>query len=94
MINLTKTGDEMLSQYDNLQDPNADPVTITALLLSVALTVQQAPDDNAGRNTGNIRDVSLFVKNVSDSVERIVISNDALAGSLKGIETTLLFVRL
>jgi hypothetical protein len=84
----------MLSQYDNLQDPNADPVTITALLLSVALTVQQAPDGNAGRNTGNIRDVSLFVKNVSDSVERIVISNDALAGSLKGIETTLLFVRL
>lgn len=94
MINFPKTSDEMLSQYDKLQDPNADPVAVAALLLSVAITVQQAPDDTAGRAAESIGDASSFIKDVSDSVERIVISDDALAGNLEGIETTVLFLRL
>ncbi|MCJ1264565.1 hypothetical protein MMC22_004438 [Lobaria immixta] len=94
MINFTKTSDEMMSQYDKLQDANADPVAIAALLLSIALTVQQAPDDTAGRAAKSIRDASSFVKDVSDCVERIVISDDTLAGTLEGLETTLLFIRL
>ncbi|CAD6579623.1 MAG: hypothetical protein ASARMPREDX12_009314 [Alectoria sarmentosa] len=94
MINLTKTSDGMLAQYDKLQDPNADPVATAALLLSVAITVQQAPEDTAGLAAESIRDASSFIKDVSDSVERIVISDDALAGNLEGIETTLLFLRL
>lgn len=94
MINFTKTSDEMLSQYDKLQDSKADPVSIAALLLSVAITVQQAPDDTTGRAATSIRDASLFVKDVSDNVERIVILDDALAGSLEGIETALLLMRL
>ena len=92
--NLIKTSDEMLSQYDKLQNPNADPVAIAALLISVAMTVQEAPNDTTGRAAESIRDASLFVKDVSDSVERIVISEDILAGSLDGIQTTLLFIRL
>ena len=94
MVNLTKTSDEMLSQYDKLQDPNADPVAVSTLLLTIAITVQQAPDDTAGRAAESMRDASSFIKDVSDSVERHVISDDALAGSLPGIETTLLFIRL
>lgn len=94
MINVTKTSDSMMSQYDNLQVPNADPVSTAALLLSVAITVQQAPDDTAGRAARSISDASSFIKDVSDSVERIVIADDALAGTLEGIETTLLFLRL
>ena len=94
MINFIKTSDEMLSQYDKLQDPNAGPVAVAALLLSIALTVQQAPDDTAGRAVGSIRNVSSFVKHVSDRVERIVVSDDTLAGTLEGMETTLLFIRL
>lgn len=94
VINLPRTSDEMLSQYDKLQDPNADPVAVAALLLSVAITVQQAPDDNADRAATSIKDASSFIKDVSDCVERIVVSDDALAGTLEGIETTLLFLRL
>ena len=93
-INFIKTSYEMLSQYDKLQDPNADPVAIAALLLSIALAVQQAPDDTAGRAVGSIRDAPSFVKDVSDRVECIVISDDTLAGTLEGMETTLLFIRL
>ena len=93
-INFTKTSDEMLSQYDKLQDPNADSVAIAALLLSIAITVQQASGDTAGNAAGSIKDAASFVKNVSDSVERIVVSDDNLAGTLEGMETTLLFIRL
>ena len=94
LFNLPKTSDEMLSQYDKLQDPNADPIAITALLLSIAITVQQAPENNAGSSVESIKDASSFIRDVSDGVERIVIFDDALTGSLEGIETTLLFLRL
>jgi hypothetical protein len=94
MINLTKTSDEMLSQYDKLQDSNSGPVAIASLLLSVAMTVQQAPDETAGLAAKSIGDASSFIKDVSDSVERTVVSDDALAGSLEGIEMTLMFLRL
>jgi len=94
MINLTRTSDEMLSQYDKLQVPDADPVALGALLLSAAITVQQTPNVTIGRVARNIRDADLFIKDVSDTVERIIVSDDALAGSLEGIETSLLFLRL
>lgn len=91
---LTKTSDEMLARYDKLQDPNADLVAIADLLLTIAITVQQAPDDTAGRAAESIRDAPSFIKEVSDTVERIVISDDDLSGSLEGIAATLLFLRL
>jgi len=93
-MGVTKTSDEMLLHYDQLQDPNAGPVAIAALLLSVALTVQQAPDDTTGPAAQSISNASSFIKDVSDTVERIVVSDDTLVGSLEGIETTLLFLRL
>jgi hypothetical protein len=93
-IRVTKTSDEMLLQYDKLQDANAEPVAITALLLSVALTVQQTPDDTTGHAVQSIRNASSFIKDISDTVERIFVSDDALMGSLEGIEIALLFLRL
>lgn len=94
MANLMKTSEEMLAQYDKLQHPDADPVAIAALLLSIALTVQQAPDETTGRAVESIKDASSFIKDASDSVERTVILDDALVGNLEGIETALLFIRL
>ena len=85
---------KLQSQYDKLQVPDANPVSIASLPLSKALTVQQAPDDTTGRAAQSISDASLFVKNVSDIVECTVILDDALAGRLEGIETALLFMRL
>ena len=94
MNNLMKNGDEMLSQYEKLQRPSTDPVAIAFLLLSIAITVQQAPDDTAGLAAESIGEASSFIKIVSDSVERIIISDDAVAGTLEGIEVALLFLRL
>lgn len=91
--NIFSSGEEMLSQYDKLQDPNANPFAIADLLLSVAITVQQTPNETIA-NAGGIKNASSFIKDVSDTVERIIISHDTLAGSLEGIRTSLLFLRL
>jgi hypothetical protein len=93
MTSLTNTSAEMLSQYDKLQDPDTDLVDIAALLLCVAITVQQAPDHTAGQ-AKSIKDASIFVKEVSDTVERVFILDDTLSCSLEGIKTTLIFLRL
>ena len=94
MANVTKSSDDMLLRYDTLQDPDADPVAIAALLLCIAITVQQSPDQTAGRAAESIKDASAFVRDVSDTVERTIISDDALSASIPGIELTLLFIRL
>ena len=94
MINPTRSRGEMLTQYENLQGPDADPVALAALLLSVAITVQQAPSDTSGHASKSIKDPATFIKMVSDTVERHIISDETLSGSLEGVKTSLLFLRL
>lgn len=91
--NVFSSGEEMLSQYNNLQDLSSSPFAIADLLLSVAITVQQKPNETLA-NAAGIKNASLFIKDVSDTVERIIVSHDALAGTLEGIKTSLLFLRM
>jgi hypothetical protein len=91
---LIRDGDELSSQYDKLQEENPNPVRMAAFLLYVAITVQQAPDETSGYPGGNIKEASVFIKDVSDSIEKVIISDNELVGSLEGIETALLFIRL
>lgn len=94
MTSATRSGDAMLSQYDSLKDPDAHPIAVAALLLVVALTVQVVPDKISAGAIKSIKDASSFIKDVSDTVERVIVLDDALAGTLDGIEATLLFLRL
>jgi hypothetical protein len=41
-----------------------------------------------------IPDVSRFIADVTEIVDRTIASNDTLAATLEGIETSLLFTRL
>ena len=91
--NIFSSGEEMLSQYDKLQDSNANSFAIADLLLSVAITVQQKPNEMIDNEAG-VKSSSSFIKDVCDTVERIIISHDALAGTLEGIRTSLLFLRM
>lgn len=94
MTSATRSGDAMLSQYDSLKDPDANPVAVAALLLAVALTVQVVPNEISAGTVKSIKDAPSFIKEVSDTVERVIVLDDALAGTLDGIEATLLFLRL
>ncbi|CAD0088088.1 unnamed protein product, partial [Aureobasidium vineae] len=85
-------GPMMLDNYDRVKRFETHPVPITSLLLAVTLTVQQAHD--ATSMLRSIPDSTTFIKDVSNLVEKIVVSNDDLIADLEGIRSALLFIRL
>ena len=91
---MPRTEEDLLAQYDKSGSPAADLLGMASLLVSLALTVQQFPDDFTGEGPDRMRDPGSFVKDVSDLVERTVTNDDNLGGTLDGIGTTLLYLRL
>ncbi|KAK3680782.1 hypothetical protein LTR37_021062 [Vermiconidia calcicola] len=87
------SGDEMLAQHHAMQDAAANPVNIAALLISIAITLVQRPNDALPRLSG-IKDSTKYVRQLSEAVEETIVHNDDLAGTVAGIETTLLYIRL
>ena len=92
-IHMFTNAGEMLARYNSYSDSDANPVSIASLLISIAITVVQKPPELAGR-LKSINDTALFVRKVTSAVEDVVVSNDTLAGTIEGIETTLLYIRL
>lgn len=93
-IRMQTTADEMLAQYDELRSPNANPMSLANLLISLALTIRQIPADDVRSLVPGLRNVSGFIDEVTETVDRTIASNDTLAATLDGIETSLLFTRL
>ncbi|KAG9636167.1 hypothetical protein KCU86_g2156, partial [Aureobasidium melanogenum] len=85
-------GPVMLENYDRVTQSATHPVPIAILLLAVTLTVQQAPD--ATSMLRSIPDSATFIKDVSNLVEKVVVSNDDLIADIDGIRCALLFIRL
>lgn len=83
----------MLAKYESVQDAQAHPCAVALSLLSIAITAQQTPASVALKLTG-ISDLQAFPREVSAVVEQIVVADNALGGTLEGIEASLLFLRL
>ena len=83
--------DEIVSKYDELRSTDASPVLIAAVLLWFAIAVQHTPP---GALSQAMQAGTLFIKKVSDTIEDAIVRDDALAGSIEGIETSLLWTRL
>ena len=92
-ITMFTNAQEMLAKYEALQAPDASPMSIASLLISISITVLQKPRDQSTELTG-IKDTAGFVRKVTEAVEETIIGNDILAGTLEGIETSLLYIRL
>lgn len=86
--------DELLVQYEGLLRPDASPYTLAALLLWIAIGVQNAPPDMLRTLSGSIKDGPRFVRQISETLEEVIVTNDTVAGSVEGIEISLLWVRL
>lgn len=93
-IRFMATAEEMLAQYDELCTPNANPMSLANLLISLALSIRQIPEADLKPLVPGIPDVSRFIGDVAEVVDRTIASNDTLAATLEGIETSLLFIRL
>jgi len=93
-VRMQATAEEMLAQYDELCSPTANPMALANLLVSLALTILQVPAEELNSLAPGLRNVSRFVDDVSETVDRTIAGNDTLAATLDGIETSLLFTRL
>lgn len=93
-IRMQTTAEEMVAQYDELCSPTANPMSLANLLVSLALTIRQIPAEEVRTLAPGLRNVSRFADEVSETVDRTIASNDTLAATLDGIETSLLFTRL
>ncbi|KAF2258321.1 hypothetical protein CC78DRAFT_621928 [Lojkania enalia] len=93
MVNINTTPEAMVALHNELQHHD-DPAALATLLLYIAMTVQHAPATASFPTSESMQNLSTFVKNVSDTVEHIVIADDAVAGTIEGIEAALLFLRL
>ncbi len=88
------TIDEMLGQYDSLSSPDANPLAVAALLLSLAINIVQQPSHPPMSPSSNIADPVQWARLVSDNVDELVVRNDSLACTMEGIETIMLCIRL
>lgn len=92
---ISKTGEDLLLEWEQVQNnPNMDPVAVLGLLLTVAITVQQAPKAVEGRSTHNFSDPLALTHKVSGLFEQLLISDDPILRSVGGIEAASLFLRL
>lgn len=83
----------MLAKYESVQDVQAHPCAVAVCLLAIAITVQQTPASVAPKLKG-IKDLQAFPREVSAVVEQTIVADNALGGTVEGLEATLLFLRL
>lgn len=92
-INVFTGATEMLARYEALQEPGANPIAVASLLISITMTLVQRSSEAPSQYSG-IKDVAAFSRKVTETVEETIVLNDTLAGTVDGIETTLLYIRL
>ncbi|PVH96130.1 hypothetical protein DM02DRAFT_535904, partial [Periconia macrospinosa] len=93
MFNINTSPEAMVALHGELQHRD-DPVALSTFLMYIALTVRYAPTSTTFPTSESMKNLSTFVKNVSNTVEKFVIADDAVAGTIEGIEAALLFLRL
>lgn len=88
------TADQLKTRYDEMQNSEVSPITLSMYLLSIAITALQSPPSSMPRKFYNGRGVSKYVDIVCRTVEQIVVNNNALASTVDALEMSLLYVRL
>lgn len=86
--------DEMLSQYDSLQHGDADPAIVGALCIWLAISAQHLPGYTVKFGAGDSVAVSSFVGRITETFEEVIVNDHYLAGTVEGIEATILWIRL
>ncbi len=89
-----RAGQHFVTDYDRMHDPDVDPIVLAMYILSVAITVQQICPELVAPAFFHGQGVASFVAVVCQVVGQTVIANDALVGTVQGIETAMLYFRL
>lgn len=95
LLLVTKSGSEVLSQYEDMKQPDVDPIRLASWLLLVAVTAEQMPGGIASPEfTSKWPNGFRYADAVSDAVERTISAQERLSGTVAGIETSILLIRL
>ena len=95
LLLVTKSGSEVLSQYEDMKRPNVDPIKLASWLLLVAVTAEQMPGAIASQEfTSKWPNGFRYADAVADAVDRTILAQERLSGTLRGIETSILLIRL
>lgn len=86
--------ESLLADYDKMLNPHAQPATLAKYLLSVAITAQQIPPNNLPVDFYGGQGVENFVEAVCTVVDDKIVSSNALAGTVEGLDAAMLYVRL
>ena len=91
-----KSQHDILESYDDMRRPDVDALSLALWLLAIAITAQQVPHENGSPST-QLRKYKRWVEfshEVSDTVERSVLSHDRLVGTIQGLAVALHYFRL
>nr|OQO31975.1 hypothetical protein B0A51_00316 [Rachicladosporium sp. CCFEE 5018] len=83
--------DELMLDWDQVRGLDAQPAAIAAVLLITAQAIHLTPQSSLH---GQLIDASAYSQAVSDAIETCIVNDDVFAGTLEGIEVSLLFQRL
>ncbi|RDW71638.1 hypothetical protein BP6252_08201 [Coleophoma cylindrospora] len=89
-----ESAEQLIVYYDQAHDSSVQPVALAMFLLSVAITVQQVPPDDISSSFYKGLGTRSFVEDVSRAVDATIVANSAIAGTVQGLETTMLIARL
>lgn len=85
---------QMAASYHHMHEPETHPALIGTYLLIVAITCQQVTSADLLPSICRERDLASYVKTVCECVERTVLDDSTVLGTVEGLECALLFVRL
>ncbi|KAF9892267.1 hypothetical protein FE257_002044 [Aspergillus nanangensis] len=91
-----RCGEELISCYEEMHDPNVDAVRLASWLLTVAFILEQMPPDNASKESrvDEHHPQNWRSRAISDTVESKILVHDSLTGSIQALSTFILFIRL
>lgn len=87
---------EILESYDDMRKEDVDPVSLALWLLAVAITAQQVPDADRTPSTDgkDYKGWVEFSQELSETIERCILSHDRLVGTVQGLGIALHYFRL
>lgn len=94
ITSLSASKEGIISSYPSMKEPDVDPLKLACWLLALAITAQQLNPEIISPETPGKKLRTAFPQAVQRVVENYIISHDSLCGTLAGLETYFMFLRL
>lgn len=86
----------IIASYDDMKKPDVDPFRLACWLLALAITSMQLRQDVQSPTSlmRSFQKRSSFAQAIQRTVDNYIMSHDSILGTVPGLETALMFLRL